>query len=394
MQPGKAPDAAELLSRLHRRFTAVSVLPKDCVFVGGAVRDLLLGRQPRDLDVVTKGAKRVAAEFARRQRGHVFELGRGDLKSWRVIQDGNEVDFTELTGEGLSSDLGRRDFTINAIALDPGSKAVVDLYGGLADLRSSTLRMIANQNLADDPLRILRGVRLACELRLRIEQITKESMSRNASMLLEVASERVRHELDLMLLSDSPGLGMALLRELSLDGLIFGEALDADIAGMLDSSPPADLTTAYAVLLHNFDDRRIEQFTERWRWSRDASSLLRNLVSLYRTVRKSGVFELAELRVVMYHAGEQASVRLAEMARVLGDAQLATIVPDVLKGLVRPIFEERSLLAGSEIQQLLGTETGPVIGSVKNALIEAQLRGEVGTRAEAVEFVRQRIPVG
>jgi len=364
------------------------------VFVGGAVRDLLLGRQPRDLDVVTKGAKRVAAEFARRQRGHVFELGRGDLKSWRVIQDGNEVDFTELTGEGLSSDLGRRDFTINAIALDPGSKAVVDLYGGLADLRSSTLRMIANQNLSDDPLRILRGVRLACELRLRIEQITKESMSRNASMLLEVASERVRHELDLMLLSDSPGLGMALLRELSLDGLIFGEALHADIAGMLDSSPPADLTTAYAVLLHNFDDRRIEQFTERWRWSRDASSLLRNLVSLYRTVRKSGVFELAELRVVMYHAGEQASVRLAEMARVLGDAQLATIVPDVLKGLVRPIFEERSLLAGSEIQQLLGTETGPVIGSVKNALIEAQLRGEVGTRAEAVEFVRQRIPVG
>ncbi|HXI14630.1 MAG TPA: hypothetical protein VNM92_18585 [Thermoanaerobaculia bacterium] len=392
MRSNEPPVAQELLNRLHQRFVAVSLLPKGCIYVGGAVRDLLLGRQPRDLDIVTKGARSVAAEFARRQRAHVFELGRGDLRSHRVIHDGNEIDFTELTTEGLSSDLGRRDFTINAIALDPARREVVDLYGGLADLRSSTLRMIADQNLADDPLRILRGIRLACELGLRIEQITKESISRNASMIVNVAPERVRHELDLMLSSDRPGLAVTLLREMSLETVIFGQTLDAEVPGMLDKSPPADLTTAYAVLFHNCDDGRVEQFTERWRWSRDGASLLRNLVSLYRKVSRKGDSELADLRVVMYHAGEQASVRLAEMARVLGDDHLATIVPDVLKGVARPVFEERSLLAGSEIQQLLSIEAGPLIGSVKNALIEAQIRGKVETRAEAMDFVRQWIP--
>src|SRR5690348_9319888 len=136
--------------------------------VGGAVRDELLGRPVLDLDVACREPERAARAYARRARGAPFPLS-DRHGAWRVaFRDGRTVDFTPLRN-GIESDLGTRDFTINAIARPLAGGERVDPFGGVRDLREGVLRAVSPGVFADDPLRLLRAVRIEDELAFRIE---------------------------------------------------------------------------------------------------------------------------------------------------------------------------------------------------------------------------------
>src|SRR2546430_6043168 len=163
-------------------------------FVGGAVRDELLGRRVVDVDVVCRNPADAARAYAKRSGGFPFALSERH-SSWRVVLDRRRtVDFTPVHGT-IESDLARRDFTVNAIALPVAGGEHVDPSGGREDLQLRLLRAVSETVFADDPLRLLRAVRLEEQLGFRLAPLTEELVRTNAQRVSDAAGERLLAEL-------------------------------------------------------------------------------------------------------------------------------------------------------------------------------------------------------
>jgi hypothetical protein len=325
---------------LTRRFPALAKLGPGCYVVGGAIRDLLLGREPADADVACIDP--LAA--ARSVHSRVIRLGTEDhLSAYRVVLPGHEYDFAELLDHDIDADLARRDFTVNAMAVDLQHDVLLDPHGGQRDIEARVVRMVNAANFDDDPLRVLKGVRMAIKYDMEIEPATLEAMRARAPRIRDVARERVAYELSVILSANAFRRAVALLRATGLDralGLRSGEfhADDVTLAG------------AYALLL---DDPPREALA------------LRRLID-------------AHDRIALFDAGEALARQLPPVLRALGrDASLDW-----------PDFATRAFLSGDEIAALTGLTPGKELGEIKRALLEAQLRGKVRSRVEAEQFVR------
>ncbi|MFB0527035.1 MAG: CCA tRNA nucleotidyltransferase [bacterium] len=187
--------------------------------VGGSLRDLLLRRETKDFDLVPEGdAKKFARNFASEVAGSFVLLDEKN-KIYRVVKQrlsekkGKQVfnlDFSQMRGEKIKQDLLRRDFTIDAMAvrLDQieGSletlrrvklltQLIVDPSGGIRDLRKKIVRRTSRKIFDDDPLRLLRGYRLAATLEFAIEENTEDEIKKKVNLIKNVARERIRDEL-------------------------------------------------------------------------------------------------------------------------------------------------------------------------------------------------------
>jgi poly(A) polymerase len=198
--------------------------------VGGAVRDRLLGMRTGDLDVVLDGEPREAAHaLARTAHAAAFSLS-AEYGGWRVVaRDGAwQVDFERLRGASLEEDLALRDFTVNAIAAplgEPGAAPgeAIDPLGGLEDLTRRRLREAGPHAFAEDPLRVLRLVRLAVELDLAADADTRAHAQAHAVALGKVAPERIFVELCRII--DAPGAvaGLELMGEVGATAVVLPE---------------------------------------------------------------------------------------------------------------------------------------------------------------------------
>ncbi|MEA5535651.1 CCA tRNA nucleotidyltransferase [Crocosphaera sp. XPORK-15E] len=197
----------------------LDLLPPAACLVGGAVRDALLNcqRDYLDLDFVLPQS---AIETARKIANHYhagFVVLDATRNIARVVFKQGTVDFAKQEGESLEKDLQRRDFTINAIAYNFHQQKLLDPLEGLKDLQTKTLRMISRKNLQDDPLRLLRAYRQAAQLNFTIEPKTRETIRDLASLINNVAAERVQAELNYLLLNQQ---GSYWLTEIGKDGLL------------------------------------------------------------------------------------------------------------------------------------------------------------------------------
>lgn len=200
-----------------------AILPdREIYLVGGSVRDVLLGRVGRDLDFVLPAdgihtARRVADQL----KADFFPLDdeRGTGRVLVTHADGSRdlLDFATYRGDNLDADLQGRDFTLNAMALDLRTMTLHDPLGGAADLRAKRLRACLPDSFTDDPVRILRGVRLAAAFGFTIEVETRKSMRAAAPLLPRVSPERLRDELFRILDGPQPA---ASLRALDLLGVL------------------------------------------------------------------------------------------------------------------------------------------------------------------------------
>ncbi len=201
-----------LLKKLQQFFQTRSL---QGYLVGGSLRDLLLGQQPQDLDLVVPGdPEQVARALADNLRGHFIALGL-EKGVKRILLPKKPygrlmIDIAPLHGKNIVEDLSQRDFTINALAIPIEEAAalatlpaqhehqpasLIDPFNGWHDLRVRTLRVVQVEVFQQDPLRLLRAIRLSASRQLSIAPSTANLFHRNVPLLTQVAPERIRDEL-------------------------------------------------------------------------------------------------------------------------------------------------------------------------------------------------------
>ncbi|HVS33407.1 MAG TPA: hypothetical protein VMS98_18365 [Thermoanaerobaculia bacterium] len=344
---------------LLRRFPRLQAIPPGCYVVGGAIRDSHLGVPPRDVDVAAPDALAAASAAGRR----VIRLGTaGHLSAWRVVDAEHVYDFADLLDADIAADLARRDFTVNAMAVSLDDGALLDPHRGRDDIEARIVRMIDASNFDDDPLRCLKAVRMAVTLGMEIEEGTLEAIRSRAPAILSVAAERVTYELAVVFAAGRFRKAVDLLHQTGLDRVLFGGHLDS---GKFFAD---DVTLAGALALLVRDPRA---YAKRWRWSQ---AVLREVGALQGLLGVDG-----DRRVALYDAGEEVARQLPPLLRATGR-------PPQLE---MPDFSLSSLLNGEEIAAAASLSPGPELGRVKRALLEAQIRGEVTTREQALAFVKQ-----
>ncbi|HMK65632.1 MAG TPA: HD domain-containing protein [Thermodesulfobacteriota bacterium] len=200
--------------------------------VGGMVRDALLGRESRDVDLALSGKTLETALRFAQKTGGTYVLLKEEKETARVVLPGWTVDFAGFRGPDLKSDLGGRDFTINAIAL-PFAPAFeerewtpFDPLGGMEDLGKRILRMCGPRSFLEDPLRMLRAFRFMSQLGLTIDPETRQAVKHGAALLAGTAPERIHYELKVMFsqaecvrafrVMDEEGLAEVLFPDLAL----------------------------------------------------------------------------------------------------------------------------------------------------------------------------------
>jgi hypothetical protein len=322
---------------------------EDAWVVGGAVRDELLGRPLVDLDI----ACREPEASARRYGGPVFPLSERH-GAWRVaLDDGRTVDFTPLR-DGIETDLVTRDFTINAIARPLAGGDPIDPFDGRGDLERRVIRAVGPSIFEDDPLRLLRAVRLEDELGFRLDGQTEALVREHAALVTRPAGERILAEL--LRLSAA---GFERLEQL---GLL--QPLGGSLERLRTLEDPGPEMRLVAV----FEDHlgRLPVSNELRRY---ASALLR--AEAPDEVSPRAVFRFR--RTTEPWATDAGRFLLAgeELERAIEEA--------------RRTDPAEPLLRGDE----LGLPPGPEIGRLLALVEEERAAGTISTREEALELVRR-----
>jgi tRNA nucleotidyltransferase/poly(A) polymerase len=318
--------------------------------VGGAVRDELLGRELIDLDIATRDPKQAARAYARRSGGAPFPLSERH-GAWRVaLEDGRTVDFTPLPGS-VEDDLATRDFTINAIARPLAGGDAVDPFGGREDLEAKRLRAVRESVFEDDPLRLLRAVRLEDELGFHLDGETERLVREHAGLVTRPAGERI----------------LAELRRLSVDGF---RRLDG--LGLLE--PLGGKLTDRLERLDGPDYRLVAVFGDGLRRFPVSNELRRYAAALLRAERPNG-----DARSI--HRFRRATEPWSlEALAYLDASQLGGAVEEA-----RAKEPAEPLLRGDE----LGLPPGPEIGRLLAEIEEERAAGTIATKEEALDYARR-----
>jgi tRNA nucleotidyltransferase (CCA-adding enzyme) len=373
-------------------------LPPGSALVGGAVRDALLGRLDSrpDLDlVVPVDAIPLTRELAARLGGSFVPLD-PQRSIARLVLRGWTIDLARRAGADLAADLDRRDYTINAMALPlaglrdgdavaagPGGE-LVDPHGGLADLAAGRMVAIREANLLDDPLRLLRGLRLAAELDFTVDPLTWSWIRRHRERLPAVAGERILAELER--LAAAPA-GSRLLAAAGEAGLLEPWA-DAELphsgAGLAGLSPSGarqrgldDGETAWALPLARLATVLSGEGLARLQASRRLQQRCRGLRRWRRRLAEQPPGGLGAL-------AEAERLELQQALEHDLPALLLQLEPEQARAALGrwrdpadPLFHPRPPLDGRQLQEALDLKAGPELGRLLAALTRERAFGRL-----------------
>jgi poly(A) polymerase len=455
--------------------------------VGGFVRDALLGRDTADIDIaVDVDVLNIAPRIGELLQGkfilldEVNRIGRVILKDWTI-------DVASFTGK-IEDDMARRDFTIDAMAVDLNQLAadsqdasLIDPFEGRLDLDRGIIRIVANTVFKDDPVRLLRAVRLASELGFSIDRKTESEIHRSSHLISGIAGERVREELLRLLNSsrggqvldymDKLGLLTALIPELSpLKGVaqpkehhwdVFVHSINtvsavdfilhqgvwdyqnqdvllmatwtSSLAQYFDQPVSSGSTRRsllkLAALLHDvskpqtkaFDEKGrmrflghpeegatlVENILERLRFSAKEVKLVSLMVKYHLRPTQMSQDNLPTSRAIYRYFRDVGDVGIDTLYLSLAD-HLATRGPGLLMPhwefhtqLVAYVLKEHfqrekvappaKLVDGNDLINVLGMKPGVRIGELLEEIREAQAAGELTTREEALDYIRNSL---
>jgi tRNA nucleotidyltransferase (CCA-adding enzyme) len=358
--------------------------------VGGCVRDLAQGRQVSDFDVTTPAPPE--AVLALFPRAVPTGLRHGTVM---VPTRAGPVDVTRYrAGPELEDDLACRDFTLNAVAWDPASGALIDPFDGLEDLRAGRLRCVgsASARLGEDPARALRAARFVACLLLEPDAELVAALPDVADRLFGVAPERLRRELEPLLLGARSGAGLTLLRRTGLEALLAPDTQE-DAAAVVDSLPP-DLELRLAGWLRG---TRSGKTLSRLRFPRRVVRRVERLLLRHPLHAHADPARDASLRRFLGKMGDEdteallalrrAEIEVAGQARPEEQEQLAALregFDRVRRSGALALQRSDLALDGIAVMEILGTGPGRAVGRALRALTDAVLEDPTRNTPEAL----------
>ncbi|MCD9199365.1 CCA tRNA nucleotidyltransferase [Aeromicrobium wangtongii] len=449
-------DANPFLAEVGALFEAAG---HELAIVGGPVRDAVLGRPGNDWDFTTSARPEQIESIAASWADAIWDIGR-EFGTIGLRKGDHQLEITTYRtdaydeasrkpevrfGDTLDGDLSRRDFAVNAMAIRLPSREFVDLFGGLADIDAQVLRtpVTPEQSFSDDPLRMMRAARFAAQLGFTAAPEVVAAMTRMAERLEIVSAERIRDELDKLLLSDRPVDGLRLLVETGLAEQMLPElpalilerdehhrhkdvyehsliVLEQAIAleDRLETAP--DLVIRLAALLHDIGKPRTRRFVEggtvtfhhhdvvgakmarkrlkALRYSNDVIDQVATLIELHLRFHGYGSGEWTDSAVRRYvrDAGDQ-----LERLHILTRADCTTRnqrkalrlqrTYDELEHRIAVLAEQEELgsirpdLDGAQIMSILGIEPGPEVGEAYRFLLDLRMDRGPLSEADATE---------
>ncbi len=401
-------------------------LPKSACLVGGTVRDALLDRHSEYLDldfVLPSNAVETAQVIARHYRAGFVVLD-AERQIARVVFEQGTADFALQVGETLEDDLRRRDFTVNAIAYNPHKKDLLDPLHGYEDLQRKRLRMVSAENLAEDPLRLLRAYRQAAQLGFSLESETQQAIRQLAPNLSKIAAERVQSELNYLLgtargtnwirIAWEDGLLRDWFPSATLDRLLQVAAIDhvtvhlqetwtefwSELSRTVRGTPKASeakgsvrtwVTIAKLASLLPDDPQIAEAQLWRLKYSRAEIQAVSTVVKALPELRSDHAithWSLAEQYRFFQSVGAVfPAIALLGFAIKLPVESVAMLV-DRFLDLADPVAHPSPILSGQDLISLLQIPPSPQIGKLLAALQLARAEGRISTREEAVELAR------
>ncbi|MGD0765279.1 MAG: hypothetical protein ABR978_03120 [Dehalococcoidia bacterium] len=373
--------------------------------VGGSVRDLLLDRPHLDLDLAIEGDAIALAEEIAQTAGSRVAVHTG-FGTASVGGDAFRLDFAQTRAESYSrpgalptvrpasidADLGRRDFTVNAMALrltTPGAGELLDPHDGRRDLEQRLIRVLHDESFRDDATRMLRAVRYEGRLGFRIERRTAGLLRRDLSYLATISGARVRRELfamfdeerprDLLRRSQELGLLAALHPCLRLDEE--GEA--AFIRGEVESPAPWD-ELCLCLLCWGASEGDVESLAERLSLAKRHERALRDTTRLVGLMPALSEAQVAPSRVV-----ETLEPLSTAAVRALALRTGEGLASERARRFLREWRQVRPFLSGQSLRRL-GVASGPELGDVLRRLRAARLDGVTRNREDELALIGKR----
>lgn len=391
----------EVLTRLKERGF-------EAYLVGGCVRDMVRGKPPKDFDLATSARPEEVQASFRKTIPTGIEHG-----TVTVLQRGTPVEVTTFRTEGeyldsrrpssvafhtdIAQDLSRRDFTINAMAWDPtdGPEGrLVDPFGGRKDLKARVIRCVgtAHDRFSEDGLRALRAVRFAAVLGFELDGETEQAIPATLPSFRRIAPERIREELNKLLLSDRPREGLLLLRRTGLLGTFLPELAppstgDEDFAFLAEATgrTPAELEQRLAVLLHRANPKQILlRLRSPTRTIETTSALVRALSGFDPEVARSD----ADLRRFLARLTPALAEPFLAVIAGLRGGEATGAFAERLRAIVaeRPPLDAKALaLNGNRIMEVLGVGPSRVVGEATRFLVDEVLEDPEVNTPEALE---------
>jgi putative nucleotidyltransferase with HDIG domain len=406
--------------------------------VGGCVRDLLIGRTPKDFDVATDARPdRVTELFERSEqvgahfgvvlvRENTSQVEVATFRSDASYSDGRRPDAVRFETDPRQ-DVLRRDFTINALLLDPDTNQILDFVGGQEDLRRHVIRAIGEPELRfrEDHLRLIRAVRFAARLGFEIEPDTMAALRRLHGLIVRVAPERIRDELMRILTDGGARRGFELLDETGLLGDLLPEvAAMKGVAQPPEFHPEGDvwthtmllleklrnptLTLAAGALLHDVGkppvfrvadrirfDGHVEEgvrlahgILTRLRFSNDQTEMIEALVAHHMRFKDTGKMRESTIKrfLRMENFAEHLELHRLDCLSSHGKLDNYKRMRTRLEELGEEELRPKPVLTGRDLIEA-GYAPGPAFAKMLAAVEDAQLERRAQTKEEALDLV-------
>ena len=375
----------------------------EAYFVGGSVRDALLNRPIHDVDIASSAyPEEIKTIFPRTvdvgiEHGTVLVLeGQGEYEITTFRTEDVYVDYRRPSQvsfvRSLEEDLKRRDFTINALALNQEGE-IVDLFNGLADMENRTLRAVgvAAERFNEDALRIMRGFRFQAGLDFDLEELTFQAMADCAPLLEKISVERIFIEFDKLLMAPFWRKGLEnLIRAAAYDFLPdmkhSAEALQELLDHLAGDFQFSSSEQAWAALLLTLKVKDVRKFLKHWKTSNDFQKRVNQLVAVYeirqeRSLSKRDCYQY-DLDLIL----QAESLRQAAGLPVEFEAIEATYAALTIHD------KHEIVVTGSHLIRDYGFKPGPELGQILTKIEWAIVDGELAnSKEEIMNFIKEQV---
>ncbi|MDB6231834.1 CCA tRNA nucleotidyltransferase [Lactobacillus amylovorus] len=366
----------------------------EAYFVGGSVRDVLLHRHVHDVDITTSAYPEEVKELFDKsidtgiKHGTVTVLYGGEsyeITTFRTesgYQDFRRPDHVTFV-QNLDEDLKRRDFTINALAMDMHGD-IVDLFNGIEDLKNHIIRAVGNpeKRFHEDALRMMRAVRFMSQLEFKLEEKTEQAIKDNHELLKKISVERIREEFVKMGLGpfSRQAFQIFLDTQLSEDVPDFaGKKNLLQVYPQLKFSPTMETSLwAVIIILLKVPNENIDKFMRDWKNSNAMTEKVEQIIKMFDLIA-----DHVPTDYELFEAGEDIIINTIDVADILGQPVSSEALVD--RYLALPIKTPSELAVDGRFLIKRGMRPGAQLGRTLNQIRKKVVAGEIENSEEAIE---------